>query len=147
MSKDDNEEIGQVAGELVSERRSRTNNGESIAYHWEVRDGSQEAKHIFLHVSYSLQESQKNGQFIVARDNFDSPDVRGQGKPLWKFLTEKLQATSNAGILNKGAMPLIHCFSPNQYAAPLVQGNDRYTKKGNEYFGLYEPEVVPLREY
>lgn len=102
-------------------------------YLWNTPDGKQ----IFMHLTITLQQSDKNGSYLSVRTNIDSSEVKGQGKFLWQFLKDELRSLARSGIRDIPPSPILHIVSPNKFSLKLVEEDPEYVKKGDAYYCLY----------
>jgi hypothetical protein len=90
-----------------------------------------------LTINLENKIDRNGGDYIFAKTNLDSEEVRGQGKYLWNFLISQLNHFSLYGYEKMDPNPLLHEVSPNKYSKKLVTSSLGYKRKGRKYFKLY----------
>jgi hypothetical protein len=110
----------------------------NISYHWETDDDRHTYLYIHLH---KLPEE----QFVVARVNIDSEEIKGQGDALWTFIGEQLQAVSDRGNLT-----VYDEIDTNPYSRRFPENDPKYVKVDEDkYVGTYTPtpQDSPIKIY
>lgn len=103
-----------------------------LTYHWRT----EENKSIFLYITFNLKDGD-TGPYLFVRSNFDSSEVRGQGKHLLNFYEKTLQETTSSGLKDMPPMPILAEISPNEYSLSLFKDNPHYQLRNDKYYRLY----------
>lgn len=130
-----------IASSAPSLRETFSKSAVNRTYHWETPD----KKHIFLHFTFTPKQRADGSHFLLVTVNFDSSDVKGQGKHLLKFCEDELDKVAQQGLgHNFPLIPVLHQVSPNQYSEPLFKNNPDYSlgADGN-YYRIHSLDITP----